>query len=179
MLKCKDWPADEPFRSRCRRHHQDLLERLPAPQYTCPDSSYESAGGAAPPLPAPGSEQQLRLRLWAAAAAPRAGGGAAAGGGGDGKGAAGEGKASAAEPAPEQLLPPAPLNLATALPLGENPTDLGPKCYIAYGKERESDQGGDGDSVTKLHEDLSDGESSRVGWMDGWMDGRAGRPQSS
>jgi hypothetical protein len=157
LLKLRDWPVGEPFTARCRRHHQDLLERLPLPQYTCPEPSYESAGGAAPELPPPGSQQQLRLRLWANAA-PRLPGllDALGGEGGGGNGG----------PAPEQLLPPAPLNLATALPGGENPTDLGPKCYIAYGKEVESEAGGDGDSVTKLHEDMSDG-----GPFGGWRVG--------
>ena len=47
-----------------------------------------------------------------------------------------------------------PLNLATALHPEDNPTDLGPKTYIAYGREEEAD--GEGDSVTKLHLDMTD-----------------------
>jgi lysine-specific demethylase 3 len=47
-----------------------------------------------------------------------------------------------------------PLNLATALHLEDNPTDLGPKTYIAYGREEEGK--GEGDSVTKLHLDMTD-----------------------
>jgi hypothetical protein len=40
-------------------------------------------------------------------------------------------------PVPELTLPllnSAPLNLATALLRRDNPTDLGPKTYIAYGR---------------------------------------------
>jgi len=189
MLKCKDWPAAESFRSRCRRHHQDLLERLPVSHYTCPEASYESEGGVAPQLPSPGSEQQLRLRLWAAAAmqvqgdanggegATARAGSSRGGSGGPltpmhgasrpaGAKAAGKG---GNEPSPEQLLPPAPLNLATALPPHESRTDLGPKCYLAYGREVESEAGGDGDSVTKLHEDMSDGE--HMWGVRGWVAG--------
>ncbi|GAX77805.1 hypothetical protein CEUSTIGMA_g5248.t1 [Chlamydomonas eustigma] len=48
-----------------------------------------------------------------------------------------------------------PLNLAWMLPPWSNPTDLGPKTYIAYGRVEEH-EGEEGDSVTKLHLDMSD-----------------------
>lgn len=47
------------------------------------------------------------------------------------------------------------LNLATALIDRDNPTDLGPKCYIAYGRVAETQ--GEGDSVTKVHNDMTGG----------------------
>lgn len=47
-----------------------------------------------------------------------------------------------------------PLNAASALLPRDNPTDLGPKCYAAYGRIAEAD--GEGDSVTKLHTDMAD-----------------------
>lgn len=47
-----------------------------------------------------------------------------------------------------------PLNLASALREADTPTDLGPKCYVAYGRVAEAQ--GEGDSVTKLHVDMAD-----------------------
>jgi lysine-specific demethylase 3 len=46
------------------------------------------------------------------------------------------------------------LNLASMLLHTDNPTDLGPKCYLAYGRQQESTR--EGDSVTKLHKDMTD-----------------------
>lgn len=48
----------------------------------------------------------------------------------------------------------APLNLASHLAPRDNPTDLGPKCYVGYGRWVETE--GEGDCVTKLHFDMSD-----------------------
>ena len=42
------------------------------------------------------------------------------------------------------------INAANLLPPSANPTDLGPKTYIAYGRPEEGV--GEGDSVTKLHQ---------------------------
>lgn len=60
-------------------------------------------------------------------------------------------------PLPEMTDPrpnTAPLNLATVLKPRDNPTDLGPKCYMAYGQQEECQM--EGGSVTKLHLDMTD-----------------------
>jgi hypothetical protein len=62
-------------------------------------------------------------------------------------------------PVPFYTLPKlgvAPLNLASALVGDDNPTDLGPKNYITYGRLEEGTEGKEGDSVTKLHLDMTD-----------------------
>jgi lysine-specific demethylase 3 len=46
-----------------------------------------------------------------------------------------------------------PLNLSTKLPKEWVPPDLGPKSYVAMGRVKEH---GVGDSVTRLHQDMSD-----------------------
>ena len=46
-----------------------------------------------------------------------------------------------------------PLNLSCRLPKEWVPPDLGPKSYVAYGRE---EQKGAGDSVTRLHRDMAD-----------------------
>lgn len=50
---------------------------------------------------------------------------------------------------------PLTLNLSSNLLPRDNPTDLGPKVYVAYGRVQESDS--EGDSVTKLHCDMTGG----------------------
>lgn len=47
-----------------------------------------------------------------------------------------------------------PLNLAAYVPACANPTDLGPKSYIAFGRPQEHEA--EGDSTTRLHQDMSD-----------------------
>jgi lysine-specific demethylase 3 len=49
-----------------------------------------------------------------------------------------------------------PLNLATRLPQACFPPDLGPKSYVAHGIQQERGGPTGGDSVTRLHEDMSD-----------------------
>jgi hypothetical protein len=53
------------------------------------------------------------------------------------------------------------LNLAAMLGPHCNATDLGPKTYIALGRCEEGNLGREGDSVTKVHQDMSDA----VNWM--------------
>ena len=56
-------------------------------------------------------------------------------------------------PLPEYTRPDGPLNLMKYLPAAFNPPDMGPKAYIAMGREEEVP--GEGDNVTKLHMDKS------------------------
>lgn len=86
MLKIKDWPPEEHFKDRLKRHNQDFLEMLPFHEYTNP--------------------------FWG------------------------------------------PLNMYRALPHKCLPPDLGPKTYVALGRQEEHKR--EGDSVTKLHVDMSD-----------------------
>lgn len=89
MYKLKDFPPEDTFVNRCKRHNDDFLQMLNEcmPEYMHP------SGGV--------------------------------------------------------------LNLAAKLPETAVPPDLGPKGYIAFGREKEH-EGIEGDSVTRLHEDLSD-----------------------
>lgn len=58
-------------------------------------------------------------------------------------------------PMPEYTDPKVgPLNLAKDLPQRCVPPDMGPKTYIALGRMKE--HRGEGDSVTKIHFDMSD-----------------------
>ena len=88
-------------------------------------------------------------------------------------------------PAPPPLTPRlvpeyiGPLNLATHLPPYTITPDLGPKGYIACGREGEGGAGEEGDSVTKMHEDLSDaGEGGREGEGEGEGGGQGGAGRS-
>lgn len=86
MLKVKDWPPDEHFKDRLKRHNQDFMEMLPIKEYSNP--------------------------FWGC------------------------------------------LNMHRTLPAKCLPPDIGPKTYVALGRQPEHP--GEGDSVTKLHVDMSD-----------------------
>jgi len=64
----------------------------------------------------------------------------------------------------------APLNLANYLKPPDNPTDLGPKCYMAYGRQQEAQC--EGDSVTKLHFDMTDAVNILVDQGNSHADGQ-------
>ncbi|GAX81301.1 hypothetical protein CEUSTIGMA_g8732.t1 [Chlamydomonas eustigma] len=65
-------------------------------------------------------------------------------------------------PLPFYTLPKdSPLNLASMMPSWSNATDLGPKTYVAFGRAHEHEDQ-EGDSVTKLHQDMSDAVNINV-----------------